>query len=117
MLAAAERLIRSRGTEVSLADRHLYLFVTGGASDRSHQSLHLAERTARQFAQGIAAYRTAHGVDPAVSTVWAHLLVGALHQGTLWWLREQTMEIDQVTDQITALLWSGIGVESGMPRE
>lgn len=94
-------------------DRHLYLYVTaGGASDdRVQQSLLLADRAARQFAQRISAYRAARGADPAVATVWAYGLVGALHFVTLWWLRDQTTDIDVVIDQITALLWSGVGLQ------
>ena len=94
-------------------DRNLYLFVTaGGASeDRVQQSLRLADGTARAFAEGIATYRTARGADPQVATIWAYALVGALHFVTLWWLRDQAIDIDIAIDQITALLWSGVGLE------
>lgn len=107
---ALRRLVGAYLAEAA-ADRHVYLFVTGGGSDRVHQSLRLADRTAQQFAQAISVYRTGGGADPAVSNVWAHGLVGALHQVTLWWLRGSTADIDLVADQITAMLWSGIGLE------
>ena len=96
------------------SDRHLYLYVTaGGASeDRVQQSLLLADGAARQFAERIAVFRTARGADPAVATVWAYGLVGALHFVTLWWLRDEAIAIDQVTEQITELLWSGLGLEA-----
>ncbi len=99
------------------ADRHLYLYVTAGGQreDRVRQSLVLADGTAQPFAERIAAYRTARGADPGVATVWAYGLVGALHFVTLWWLREGSMESDQVTDQITALLWSGLGLDVEAP--
>jgi AcrR family transcriptional regulator len=72
------------------SDRHLYLYVTaGGASeDRVRESLLLADGAARRFVDGIADYRKARGADPAVATVWAYGLVGALHFVTLWWLRD-----------------------------
>ncbi len=107
---ALRRLVGTYLAEAA-ADRHVYFFVTGGASDRVHQSLRLVDRTAAQFAQAIAACRKGSGVDPAVSNVWAQCRVGALHQVTLWWLRGSTTDIDQVADQITAMQWSGIGLE------
>jgi AcrR family transcriptional regulator len=94
-------------------DRHLYLFVTAGGAhdDRVQQSLLLADGAASQFAEPIAAYRAAHGADPAVATVWSYGLLGALHFVTLWWLREPGTDIDLVIDQITSLLWSGMASE------
>jgi hypothetical protein len=35
-----------------------------------------------------------------------------VHFVTLWWLREQTPDLGEVIDQITALLWSGMGLEA-----
>ena len=98
-------------------DRNLYLFVTAGGArdDRVQQSLLLADGAARQFAEPIAAYRAAHGADPAVATVWSYGLLGALHFATLWWLRDQATDIDLVIDQITSLLWSGMGLEVAVP--
>jgi AcrR family transcriptional regulator len=94
-------------------DRHLYLFVTAGGTrdDRVQQSLLLADGAARQFAEPIAAYRAERGADPAVATVWSYGFLGALHFATLWWLREQAIDIDLVIDQITSLLWSGMGLD------
>jgi hypothetical protein len=107
------RLVRSY-LALAAEERHLYLYVTaGGASeDRVRRSLLLADGAARSFAERIAAYRTARGADAAVATVWSYGLVGALHFVTLWWLREPTMAIDDVTDQIAALLWSGFDLEA-----
>ena len=92
-------------------DRHLSLFVTAGGSrdDRVQQSLLLADGAASQFAEPIAADRVAQGADPAVATVWSYGMLGALHFVTLWWLRDQASDIDLVIDQITSLLWSGLG--------
>ncbi len=101
--------------ELAARDRHLYLFVTAGVSgeDRVQQSLRLADGAASQFAEPIAAFRAARGADPAVATVWSYGLVGALHFVTLWWLRDEAVAAEVVIDQITALLWSGMGLESG----
>jgi AcrR family transcriptional regulator len=99
--------------DLATRDRHLYLFVTAGGArdDRVQQSLLLADGAADQFAEPIAAYRIAHGADPTVATVWSYGLLGALHFVTLWWLRDRAAEIDTVIDQITMLLWSGVGLE------
>lgn len=92
-------------------DRNLYLFVTAGGTgdDRVQQALMLADGAARQFAEPIAAYRASQGEDPAVATVWSYGLLGALHYVTLWWLRDRTADIESVVDQVTSLLWSGMG--------
>ena len=97
-------------------ERHLYLFVTAGGTrdDRVQQSLFLADGAARQFAEPIAAYRAERGADPAVATVWSYGFLGALHFATLWWLREQATDIDVVIDQITSLLWSGMGLDDSV---
>ena len=99
--------------DFAACERHLYLFVTAGGTrdDRVQQSLLLADGAARQLAEPIAAYRAERGADPAVATVWSYGFLGALHFATLWWLREQATDIDLVIDQITSLLWSGMGLE------
>lgn len=99
--------------EGAAAERHLYLYVTAGGTseDRVRQSLLLADDAARRFEPGIAAYRTAHGADASVATVWSYAFVGALHFVTLWWLRESALDIGRVTDQITELLWQGLSGE------
>jgi AcrR family transcriptional regulator len=106
------RLVRGY-LEVAARDRHLYLFVTAGGArdDRVQQSLLLADGAADQFADGIAAYRAERGADPAVATVWSYGMLGALHFATLWWFRDQAGDIDVVIEQISSLLWAGMGLE------
>ena len=101
--------------ELAAAERHLYLYVTaGGASeDRVRQSLLLADDAAHRFEPGIAAYRATGGADPTVAPVWSYAFVGALHFVTLWWLRDGALPIDTVAEQITELLWEGMGVRPG----
>lgn len=105
--------------DLAARDRHLYLFVTAGVSgeDRVQQSLRLADGAASQFAEPIAAYRAARGADPGVARVWSYGLLGALHFVTLWWLRDRPAAIEVVTEQITALLWSGMSLEDGAAAE
>ena len=96
--------------DLAAEERHLYLFVTAGGTrdDRVEQSLLLADGAVSQLSGPIAAYQEARGADPAVADVWSYGLLGALHFVTLWWLREQRSR-ETVIDQITALLWSGMG--------
>ena len=103
--------------DLAAHDRYLYLFVTAGGTgeDRVQQSLLLADGAASQFAEPIAAYRAANGADPAVAIVWSYGLLGAMHFVTLWWLRDQATDLDVVIDQITSLLWSGMGLENRHP--
>jgi len=100
--------------DLAARDRDLYLFVTAGGTgdDRLQKSLLLADGAASQFADPIAAYRTARKADPTVATVWSYALLGAMHFVTLWWLRDPTLERKVVIDQITSLLWSGMGLEN-----
>jgi AcrR family transcriptional regulator len=97
--------------QLAALDRHLYLYVTAGgrSDDRVRQALLLADRTADGFATGIAATRNAQGADPSVAQAWAYAMIGSLHFVTLWWLRDGATDVDNVADQITALLWSGLG--------
>jgi AcrR family transcriptional regulator len=97
--------------QLAALDRHLYLYVTAGGSsdDRVQQALLLADRTAQGFAEGIAASRAAQGADASVALAWAYGLIGTLHFVTLWWLRDGATDADAVAEQITTLLWSGLG--------
>lgn len=100
--------------KLAAQERNLYLFVTavGTNEDRVQQSLLLADGAAGQISVAIAASRTAAGQDPGVAKVWSYGLIGALHYVTLWWLRDQDAPIEQVIDQIAALLWSGMQISN-----
>jgi AcrR family transcriptional regulator len=100
--------------KLAAQDRNLYLFITAGGTsdDRVQQSLLFADGAVDQFSSAIAADQTAQGADPEVATVWSYGLLGALHFVTLWWLRDRSVDIETVIDQITSLLWSGMRPES-----
>ena len=110
----AVRCLVSGYLEHAKTERNLYLYVTAGVigDDRLRQSLLLADNTARQLASSIAANRSKRGADPEVATVWSYGLVGALHYVTLWWLREGTLDQEVVAEQLTALLWTGMKIET-----
>jgi len=96
---------------VARRDRHLYLYVTAGASgdDRIREALLLADRSAEPLAAGIAALRSSQRADATVATAWAYGVIGMLHFVTLWWLREPVLDEERLTDQLVELLWSGFG--------
>lgn len=105
--------------ECAANDQHIYLYVTAGSSsdDSGSRSLRLADATVQQFAQGISAYRKDRGAASEVATTWAYALVGALHYVTLWLLRERAIDLDSATNHVTALLWSGVGLDIGEPLQ
>lgn len=99
-------------------DRALYLYVTAGGTsdDRLRQALHLADRSAAPIAEQLAAQRVADGADPSVAVVWSYGLIGMLHFVTLWWMRDGEVDRDRLTDQVTELMWSGLGNERAAAR-
>lgn len=110
---ALRRLVRGYLQHAG-ADRHLYQYVTlhAAGDDPVRQSLLLADSTSRRLAADIAANRVANGADPSVAATWAYALVGALHFVTLWWLRDQELSVEQVSEHLTALLWSGLRLDA-----
>jgi AcrR family transcriptional regulator len=100
-------LIESNQTTVA-AHRELFLYVTGGTSDESPmRTLYLAERSASPMAQQLARWRSKHGLDTAVALPWAYAVIGMLHLVALWWLTEDDLTAEQLSDQLAELLWSG----------
>ncbi len=93
--------------------RELFLFVTGGASEEMPQrTLSLAERSAIPLAQQLASWRTAAGLDPSVAVAWSYSIVGLLNLVSMWWITESEQSAQQLAEQVTELLWSGL---SGTP--
>jgi len=95
-------------------ERNIYLYVSGGSSaeDRIGDLLRLADMSTRQFADGIAAYRSARGKSTQVATTWSYGLLGALHYVTLRFLRQDNSDVDVVAHELTQMLWTGFSLES-----
>lgn len=112
------RSLVSAFIEVVDTNRNLFLFVTAGGSnvDRVGQALRLADRSAVPISQQLAAQRVASGKGPEVALAWSYGLIGTLQFVTLWWLRDATVGSDELVDQVTELLWSGIGAKATPPR-
>jgi AcrR family transcriptional regulator len=95
-------------------EKNLYLYVSGGGSaeDRIHDLLRLADMSARLFAEGIAQYRSARGINDEVATTWSYGLVGALHYVTLHMLRQDNADAGTIAQELTQLLWTGFSLET-----
>jgi AcrR family transcriptional regulator len=87
-------------------ERHLYAFVAAGGAvdDRISRGLELADLSALPLARVL---RRA-GVEPSASATWAYAFVGALQLLTFRWLRDDEPSLDDLTEQLTDLLWSGM---------
>lgn len=113
---ARDGLRRFVGSYVGAVDdeRNLYLFVAAGGSgeDRLGQMLQLADRAAAPIVENLTAQRSAVSADPVAARAWAYGIIGSLQFVTLWWLRDQTCDRDEVTEHITALLWAGMRGET-----
>lgn len=53
------------------------------------------------------------GVDPGVAEVWAHGLVGMVHNAGNWWLGGHAMSRAALADHLTALIWGGLSAILG----
>ena len=89
--------------------RELFLYVTGGTADDSPlQKLYLAEQSATPLAHQIAAWRAQQGYDTAVAVPWAYAVIGMLQMTSLWWLTAADQTVDELAEQLSELLWSGL---------
>ncbi len=96
--------------EALAEDRELFFFVTGGASEEMPQrNLYLAGQSAKPMAEQFALWRSAEGLDPSVADAWSYGIVGMLNMVSLWWLTDSAEPAERVAEQITELLWSGLG--------
>ena len=93
-------------------DRNLFLFVTAGGPGTDTVQ-RLAERSATSMIEQFSAMRRAHGLDPAPARTWAYATVGAIQVVAMMWLRDGYRTLDEVTEDLTELMWPGI---TGAPR-
>jgi AcrR family transcriptional regulator len=97
--------------DVVRADPNMYLFVTAGGTntDRVADALRLADRSARPLAAELTAHQGEGRLGPALVVTWSYALIGALHYVALWYMRDGSMSHEVVIDQITDLMWAGVG--------
>lgn len=122
MVAAGGEALRSTTDEQSMVaamiksnlitvaeHRELFLYVTGGTADESPlQKLYLAQRSATPLAAQIAAWRAQQGFATNVAVPWAYAVIGMLQMASLWWLTAADQTVDELAEQLSELLWSGL---------
>jgi AcrR family transcriptional regulator len=97
---------------VALIDQDLevYRFVTAGlAGDPDLPVVSLAHDVARNVAVVMGQRLRDIGVDDAPAELWAHGIVGMVHMAGDWWVTRRTFSRAEVVDQLTRLLWDGLG--------
>jgi AcrR family transcriptional regulator len=85
----------------------LFQFVNGGHSTALYQRL--VERSARSMVDLFAEARRAVGLDGEGAQTWAYALVGALQTVTTMWQRDRFGELEAVSEDVTRLMWDGLG--------
>lgn len=100
-------------------DPHLYNFLVGrlGAPVGSDLANGLITQVGSRVALVLGEQLRALGIDSGPAEVWAFGIVGMVHMAGDWWLERQTMTRTRLVDDITALLWNGLGSLAGTPRE
>ena len=86
----------------------VFEFVNGGHSTELYQRL--VERSARSMVELFAEARRAVGLDDQGARTWAYSLVGALQTVTTMWHRDRFGELEAVSEDVTRLMWDGLGV-------
>lgn len=105
--SAFESAIRGYLTAVE-ADRNLFLFVNSGAPG-TEPFRRLVDRSAASMITVFDVARTRAGLDPRGAESWAWAIVGALQVVTTMWLRDEHRDLDLIVDDVSQLLWSGLG--------
>jgi AcrR family transcriptional regulator len=87
-------------------DRELFLYVTGG--NTSDDRLHFATQISAPLAQQLQRWRGADELHPGVAQAWAFATIGMLNLVALWWINEADRSAEELAEQLTELLWSGL---------
>ena len=105
--SAFESAIRGYLTAVE-ADRNLYLFVNSAAPG-TEVFRRLVDRSAASMIAAFSIARTRSGLDAEGAESWAWAIVGALQVVTTMWLRDGRRDLELVVDDVSELLWGGLG--------
>lgn len=93
------------GTVEEHAD--VFEFVNGGQPTAVYQRL--VERSARTPVGVFREARARAGLDPAGAETWAYALIGAMQTVTTMSQGGPALDVDTVSDELTRLLWDGLG--------
>ncbi len=93
--------------ELIAEERNLFFFVTAGGPGTDTTQRLVEQSSASMIAQ-FSAMRIAHDLDPAPARIWAYATVGAIQIAAMMWLRDGGRTCDEVTEDLTQLMWPGI---------
>ena len=88
--------------------RNVFLFVNG--SDYGTELFcELVQRSAHGLVAWLTAVRHRAGLDVEGATTWAFAIVGTLQMAGTMWAQQPLRTLDQMSNDLTVLLWDGIG--------
>jgi AcrR family transcriptional regulator len=89
----------------------MYRFLVRGAlgSDTGVDELELVARIANQITVVLGAALRAAGADSGPAELWAYAIVGAAFFGAEWWLSRPVLARTALVDDLTRILWDGLG--------
>lgn len=87
--------------------RNVFQFVNGAQPTAVYQRL--VERSARPLLTLMRGLRTAAGLDSDGAHTWAFAVIGALQTVAIMSQRARTLDVEAVSDDLTRLLWDGLG--------
>ncbi len=114
-LPPRDRMRETIGAFLAFADddEALYRFLVRGATrDGGGQ---LIDGIAGQIAVVLSTALRQVGADSGPAELWAHAIIGAVFSGGQWWSTRRVVGRDQLTEDLTLLLWDGLG-STGLDR-
>ena len=95
----------------------MYRFLVRGAlgSDTGVDELELVARIANQITVVLAGTLRAAGADSGPAELWAYGIVGGVFFGAEWWLGRPVLARETLVDDLTRMLWDGLG-STGLGR-
>src|SRR3954470_17983713 len=92
-------------------DPQLYSFLVGrlGAPVGAEVANGLVAQVGQRVALVLGEQLRSLGIDSGPAEPWAFGIVGMVHLAGDWWLQRRTVTRARLVDDITALLWNGLG--------
>jgi AcrR family transcriptional regulator len=100
-------------------DPQLYSFLVGrlGAPVATDAANGLVTQVGQRVALVLGEQLRAIGVDSGPAEPWAFGIVGLVHLAGDWWLERRTVTRARLVEDLTALLWNGLGSITPPPAE
>ena len=92
-------------------DPHVYSFLVGrlGAPVGTEAANGLVTQVGQRVALVLGEQLRALGIDSGPAEPWAFGIVGLVHLAGDWWLERRTVTRARLVEDLTALLWNGLG--------